>query len=433
MTSTDTPRPGDPSYRGQRRAEQHDESWVLDAPTLAEGLEQFPVQLGPKLTQAMREDQQAAEQLAETIRSAGVPDADTIMALEDTLRRPRGGGMTLRLGDVDLTATPYGVDVEALPPFQRFTLDRWVASHDTTEEVIEEEDGIPVVLVPADHPDAGAPYGQSPVTGRMLHRSTRDPRGVWRLTMVGNFPSGSKKAKAKLAKLPRRYQLVFGFANSIDADSFGGCELGTAFWQVLEDRSGWRGRRGLANSAVGSNRIGNGCLWRHRVYRCLDSAHFTIRGLPSGEFDRLDMPVVLLEDRVTGAIHAEVTIHNFARRYSKPWERRKVVSAIIRLVNRLTDAGIPVILRGDFNDSVDVVDELEEHTELRKAAPSERSIDMIFASEDIEVRRPREVEKAGRPRLAKVIDHGSITTVEHRIKPDADCPRELPRLPRIAA
>lgn len=173
--------------------------------------------------------------------------------------------------------------------------------------------------------------------------------GPWRKTLVVNGPTAVRGRKAKLLPLPARFDAIAAGVERRGADSFGICEASTRTWQRLHGHHGYPCHRGRPNDRWSpSNVLGNHNYWTDDAYRSAGRRNLNVDAGPK-ELG-LNMPLTLLVDRAERrARHAELTVHNYAKRDASPAARAEVVDAVLELVVQLHRLGILVVLRGDLN------------------------------------------------------------------------------------
>jgi endonuclease/exonuclease/phosphatase family metal-dependent hydrolase len=98
----------------------------------------------------------------------------------------------------------------------------------------------------------------------------------------------------------------------------------------------------------------NAIAWRRERFRLVSA---TTVAIPYFDGHPRAMPVVRLQDLVTGTVTTFLNVHNPAdtRRYPRQgrW-RAMAVAREARLVRRLSESGAPVVVTGDMNDRRDV-------------------------------------------------------------------------------
>lgn len=128
----------------------------------------------------------------------------------------------------------------------------------------------------------------------------------------------------------------------------------------------------------------NAVVWNKEKFKLVDKKTFTI---PYFEGQPRKMPVVKLQDKMTGKQMWVVTVHNPADTKNHPrnaHNRARAVAIEQNLVRQLRASGLPVIVTGDFNDAKSI-DHSMARVGMHSAAPRKAAsaIDYIFGSNGI--------------------------------------------------
>lgn len=219
-----------------------------------------------------------------------------------------------------------------------------------------------------------------------------------------NTPESMKRGLIK--DRLRRAQLVFRWLILNNVTGANTQESGTYQDGEAKERKAWRAWH-TVNNIVKGRRIGNGAVWRWAQLKVLDRDTITVDG-------DLGLPVTLFQHRKTGAVFADIGVHNRTRRDDNPVEpiRPKVILEIRRYCARLRAAGIPFIVAGDFNDGHNPIPEL-----LRA---SQHKVDWILTSRDV-------ITLDARTEFEPLLSDHAVTYADLKIPVATSAPRKLPK------
>lgn len=173
------------------------------------------------------------------------------------------------------------------------------------------------------------------------------------VVIATNTPGQVRGPKASLLPFPERGTKVVSLLNAIRKEA--GVKYAAATLAEFSNRSAepiskrkaWRVERGPFNDIFGPQTIGNAIAAR----RGIDfAAHCTLSFKVPGRERGLHMPVRLL---VTddGAPFVLIAAHIPTRGDASLLVRRRICKAIVAYADKCAEAGLPVVIAGDFNRS----------------------------------------------------------------------------------
>lgn len=149
----------------------------------------------------------------------------------------------------------------------------------------------------------------------------------------------------------QRAKAILALASKLGAEVLALQELATISRTFLLHRRYWRLVSAPFNNVFRTTSLGNSIAYRRRQWTLLDTDN--IRVPMANRHRGLNMPVALLEDKDSEARVVVIAVHNPSNRPARlgPVTRRLAKGMEVAYAQRCIDAGLPVIVTGDFNQS----------------------------------------------------------------------------------
>lgn len=173
----------------------------------------------------------------------------------------------------------------------------------------------------------------------------------------------------------------------------------------------WRVIKGPNNNRPGQRPAMNAIAYRHDLYKVLDRKTFTFRL----QGRNIYMPVVLFEDRNTGASFVVFGVHVPTRRDASEAKRLAINTRLLRYARKCASKGFAVFVAGDRNDGKPGPWFLG-----RFARAVQHQVDWIL-TKNAEIVNSGKVDVKG-----TVSDHPALVWAKTLIKIDKTAPDNLP-------